>query len=744
MSGRTWQHKGWVVLLLGLLCAVSLAPTHADAQITGRLPLDVLLLIDHSDSMWDKGGVGSDPGMLRVEAANLFVAYLGADTARPGSRLGVIHFGGESVLAVPLTPLDSAARRRTVRAAIADSQRMGWTDPLAALRLAYETLFPRDRRNPGRQPVVILLSDGKPELSPAPSAEEWSAYMADLRALVERFREHGCPIFTIALSNAATDADPDIQTVYRNLWQEIAACTPPAEYHEARAGGDLSRIYHAIVARLTGAEGGAPVVNAVVEEQTTATIVMGEGVAQARFVILRSGGAVTARLLRPEGIPIRPGDPDVAHTGDLRVGSEEVWVVSDPRPGRWTLVLEGGGEVLVWLDTVPGAESSAAAYVVEVAMPTSHLPAGQSVDVGVVVRETVTGSPVVGADLQVVAEVRRAGLAEATLLAHDDGQGCDARAGDGRYCITLSDPPPGACTLLVHALLSGAEIAHCEVAFEAVILPKLEVVSPRPGQVLEPTASLVVNAHVLSGERPLTGEELAACGVLTASLCSTDAGKAVIPMVETGGAFIGHTAVPADSGPFTVTVRLRGETVEGLPFEDVVRVPLRVAASGKTAGPWIPYWILLPVGLALTGGTLGVVLIRRRRACIVLDGSLRVLAAPEGRPLGRVIDLPAVSHVILGGSGGEALLSSESPCAVLHAERTPEGEVETWVEPLEGEGTPVITLNGDALVAVRRLCDGDTLAFDGYRLRYESLRQAGARRARRRPQRKRPLDGGVR
>jgi Mg-chelatase subunit ChlD len=184
-------------LLCLALCAVAVFLVgRASAQGTEPLPLDVLLLIDHSNSLWDKDGVGADPDLLRVQAANLFIAYLGVDTARTGNRLGIIHFGGSSELVVPLTPLDSAGRRQAIRAAIADPRRMDWTDPLEALQLAYETLFPPGQRDPARQPVAILLSDGKPELFSSP--KERAAYVADLRALVGRFREQGCPIFTIA------------------------------------------------------------------------------------------------------------------------------------------------------------------------------------------------------------------------------------------------------------------------------------------------------------------------------------------------------------------------------------------------------------------------------------------------------------------------------------------------------------------------------------------------------------------
>ena len=335
------------------LCALAVFLVgRASAQGAEPLPLDVLLLIDHSNSMWDKDGVGSDPDLLRVQAANLFVAYLGVDTARIGNRLGVIHFGGESVLVAPLTLLDSTGRRQAIRAAIANPHRLDWTDPLEALQLAYETLFPEpeDQRDPARQPVVILLTDGKPELCPAPSPEERAAYVADLRALVDRFREQGCPIFTIALSNEATDADPEIQTVYRNLWQEIAARTPPAEYHEARTADDLLRIYHAIVARLTGAEPDAPVIETSVDGRAVETVTVETGLAQVTLVVLRSDPALEVRLLRPGGAPARPDDADVRHTGKPGVTREEVWAITNPRPGRWSLELQGYGTVLVWDD----------------------------------------------------------------------------------------------------------------------------------------------------------------------------------------------------------------------------------------------------------------------------------------------------------------------------------------------------------------------------------------------------------
>jgi hypothetical protein len=764
---RRWKRNCCLVLLAGallliLLCAALFILIYrAQAQGPVGPAVDVLLLIDHSNSMWDKGGVGSDPDMLRVQAAHLFIAYLGVDTTRAGNRLGVIHFGGRSELVVPLTPLDSAAQRQAIRAAIANPHRLEWTDPLEALQLAYETLFPQGQGDPVRQPAVILLTDGKPERSPTPSPDERAAYVADLRALVDRFRERGCPIFTIALSNEATDRDPEIQTVYRNLWQEISARTPPAEYHEARTADDLLRIYHAVVARLAGAEIGAPVVDTPVEGQATRTITVEAGLARMTLVVMRSDPALEVRLLRPGGAPARPTDPDVRHTGDPGATREEIWTITDPRPGRWTLELQGHGTVLAWRDTIPQPDARVPTYAIEAAALPSYVPAGQPLEVaGITVHELSTGEAPGDERLDIVVEIHRAGFVEAMFLARDGGQGCDSEANDGHYCVVLPDPPPGACTLHLRALLDGVEIARREVVFEAIPLPRLEIVSPPAGTSIEPAAPIDLKVRVWSGERALGTEELAAQGMLTASLQSAGAGAVAIPLTEIGGRFVGRRFVgqctaPDHPGLITLTVRLHGQTPEGLPFEDLARVPLEVtlpkdhaeAATRRSAQRSRPGRILPLAGLVVlaTAAGIGGLLVRRHRTRATLDGSFRVLAAPPEQPAGEVLDLPAVPSAILGGTGKKAIqLPGEVPRAVLRAGRTPEGDVETWIAPPAGIAGGELTLNEHPLETARRLRDGDVLTLGAYRLRFESLRQASARRAQHRPRRKMDRNGGMR
>ncbi|MCX7668520.1 MAG: hypothetical protein N2439_00415 [Anaerolineae bacterium] len=82
-------------------------PAHAEPTPP---PREIVLVIDHSPSMWDCDGVGTDPQLLRVDAARLFIQYLGADSVAM-HRLAVLHFGGEVVPVAPLTDLSTSCGR---------------------------------------------------------------------------------------------------------------------------------------------------------------------------------------------------------------------------------------------------------------------------------------------------------------------------------------------------------------------------------------------------------------------------------------------------------------------------------------------------------------------------------------------------------------------------------------------------------------------------------------------------------
>jgi len=760
---RRWK-RGCCFLFASLLIAAVLACAaifvllyNAYAQ-AGAGPLDIVLVVDHSNSMWELGGVGSDPNLLRVDAADLFISYLGVDSGTGGHRLAVVHFGSEAELAVPLTPLEGSAQRAAVRQAIADPQRMGWTDPLAALALAYEELFDSSRADPSRRPAVVLLSDGKPERSVNPDPAATAAYLAGLRALVDRFAGQGCPIFTVALANAATDADPAIQTTYRNLWQEVAALTPPAEYHQARAPKDLLRVYHDVVARLSGVEVKPPAIEAEVTGPVTYRVPVEAGLARLTLVVLKTGPSIKARVLRPGGAALRAGDPDVRYAGQPGEGREEVWAVRMPRPGEWTVELDGQGHVVVWKDVSPlPSPVGTPAYTLELLSPPAYVPDGSPLRVAARLRDE-TGTPLHDPALQVAVELRRAGFPEATLLARDDGARADETAADGILTASCPDPAPGDYTLHLRALREGEELARWEGACEVVPLPRLEALSPAAGEnaSFHPGQRVAAQVRVTAGFAILDGKALSSLGSLTATLVSGAGHARPLDVTAAGDSFCVETPAPRAAGDYALTLYLAGRTPEGLAFADALSVPFRVllppatataALQPKTVVPATPLpspplepsphrhlgsWVLA-LGLATALGLIGAGCWAVRRRAPRLEGRLRVLASPAGQPAGHVLDLPSHRrHAVLGGdelplpgSGAGA-----RPRAALRADRDEEGRVEILLMPLPagpgGQGEAV-AVNDLALYRPHVLQDGDLVVVGEWRLRYENLEQAARR-----------------
>ncbi len=321
------------------------------AQTPAQAPYDVLLLIDNSNSMFEKNGLGSDPDLLRIEAARLFFNYLGVDSGGVLHRLGVIFFGGEAHLVVPLTPLADDTRRVELAQLISKPARMNWTNPQVALELAETTLNTTvDSRS---QQAVVLLTDGKPEWGTTPSTVEKQAVHDRLQKLAQRFADQEIPLFIVLLQSPATDADPEIDQVYLPLWQQMAKATPPGRFYLARQSEDLLDIYHDIVVRLTSRYTDGIVLQTEVKAETIEQVSVEPGLAQVTFVIRKSDPALQVEIIQPDGQTLTPAQHGVQYGGQPQQSYEEIWTASAPVAGPWQIWLNGQGLVTVWKDFYP-------------------------------------------------------------------------------------------------------------------------------------------------------------------------------------------------------------------------------------------------------------------------------------------------------------------------------------------------------------------------------------------------------
>ncbi len=310
-------------------------------------PLAVWLLIDNSNSMYEKGGIGSDPEFLRLDAARLFLSYLGVDEQDVDHQAAVIFFGTGADTAVPLTPLTNDQQRADLFAQIADPPRMGWTDHLAALQLAGEEIA---EESDGR-PVIILLTDGKPEWPELADVAAQTAYRNALQAQGETLAAAGIPLFIILLANETTAHDTAIAAVWQPLWQEMSQAVPPGRFFIAQKARDLLPIYHEIVAALAGEQtAGAVLETDVPMGGANFMFSVQPNLAQLTLVISKADPAQEVTVETAAGEALTPTSPHVRRAGGGLNTTEEVWVVEQPPSGDWTVRITGAGRIAIWQD----------------------------------------------------------------------------------------------------------------------------------------------------------------------------------------------------------------------------------------------------------------------------------------------------------------------------------------------------------------------------------------------------------
>jgi len=318
------------LLLFGLL-------RRAAADTPTGEPLAVQLVIDNSNSMFEKGGVGADPEQLRLAAARLFVESLGIDDSRLHPSCGLIFFGSEARQIAPLTPLADRPARQALLELLHEPPRMGWTDQDGALRLAQRGLAAA----PGRR-AIILLTDGKPEWSDQPTPDEQTAMLEQMARRGRQLGDAGISLFIVLLAGPPTDADPEISAVWQPMWQQMAAATPDGRFLVVRDAAGLPAAYHDIVVSLTGRQSHGAVIDATIApDGLRQTVVVEPGLARLVLVVRKSHPETVVTIRPPHGGAVSPDGG-----GQL----EQVWTINAPAAGAWLVTADGAGRLTVWKD----------------------------------------------------------------------------------------------------------------------------------------------------------------------------------------------------------------------------------------------------------------------------------------------------------------------------------------------------------------------------------------------------------
>lgn len=339
----------------------------------------VQLLIDNSNSNYDRAGTGTDPDFLRIAAARLLFTYLGAVGGEETYYGSVIFFGTEAEEVITAVPLDHPQQREAIFDQIDTPQPMGWTDHAAALELALDQ---SNAQLAPATPAVILLTDGKPEWPGSRGASEIAAYQTRLRQLAAELADRQIPLIVVLLATETTLADSETVTIWRPLWQEMVTMTPDGRYFEAQTATDLPDIYHELVSTLTGATSRGIIIEVDVPAAgLNRTLTVAPGLAQVTFVIHKAEADQIVRLFTPDGRQLT-ADQDKVRLAHSR--HEIVWAIDNPPAGEWRLQAAGAGALVVWQDVqqlpaptptmLPTATMVATAAVATATWPPTRVP----------------------------------------------------------------------------------------------------------------------------------------------------------------------------------------------------------------------------------------------------------------------------------------------------------------------------------------------------------------------------------
>jgi hypothetical protein len=331
--------------LLVIAMLVSPAPAAAQQAAPQQQPLDVMLVIDNSCSMFPAEQRiegcevwGNDPGFLRITGASLFIARMGfAAPAAADYQIGVISMGeNPPELVSPLQPL-SQGRDALARAISSPTPKLA-TQLVPALEMAYRELRESPQRRPGNQPAVVLLTDG----APYPAAGQTNE---DIERLVSANPD--VPLFVILLQNPErTAAGYD---KYIRFWEDMQLRHNFVRAYPVNDTAEIERTYDEIVARLEDSVARPPI--SLAPDQTLEVFVS-RYVQRMVLTFSRERGQPPGdiEIVDPAGVAVQDGDADVER---FRGADNPVEVISvgrgrldqAPRDANWKIT----SDVPVWL-----------------------------------------------------------------------------------------------------------------------------------------------------------------------------------------------------------------------------------------------------------------------------------------------------------------------------------------------------------------------------------------------------------
>jgi len=278
----------------------------------------------------------SDPDDITKEACKLLTEMCDHEQA----RAGFVVFARELIAERSLTALNTDALRKDLRNALNsikyDTDDKGGTDLPQGLTKAKDLLIQSNSVAEGRNPMIVLLSDGA-DANVLPEREQIKD--AELEQTVKFFAEQGIPVYTIALTSSTDPADIDLPRL-----QDIAARTDGL-FYEVKKADQLSDILSKILAHQlrSNIESIAQFTADGTSQRVDFTI-PNDSIYLANIIILNKAGVKIDKLYMPGKEPRQslqfPSDTVMVSNTSVY----QLVKLINPQKGEWTLYITGAKE----------------------------------------------------------------------------------------------------------------------------------------------------------------------------------------------------------------------------------------------------------------------------------------------------------------------------------------------------------------------------------------------------------------
>ncbi len=166
------------------------APGAGSTTGTAAGAVALVLAVDTSGSMAQSDPAGGRAAAVRAAAAAL----------QPGDWMGLVTFAAAPDVLVPLQAMDGPGARAAVDAAAGQIGASGYTDLLGALQTGAQVLGAD--ANPSDQHVLVLLTDGVPDLPSLAAPSAMAAYLQEMDGEAQAIGARGWVLDTIGLGSA--------------------------------------------------------------------------------------------------------------------------------------------------------------------------------------------------------------------------------------------------------------------------------------------------------------------------------------------------------------------------------------------------------------------------------------------------------------------------------------------------------------------------------------------------------------